>query len=144
LLPGLDVSDEDISEVMARLPLDGENPFRLDHFTQRRAQLHENRAMTSSEVEQTIRRFDDGTAAGAATAGHHATLFKLYRGALAWYDLSLERGGDRASLQVSRGLTFQRLHDGAAAVAAFAEAAAGLPGDKEVRQFQSVLAPASL
>jgi len=144
LLPGLDVSDQDISEVMAQLPLDGENPFRLDHFTQRRAQLHENRAMTSSEIEQTIRSFDDGTAAGAAIAGHHATLFKLYRGALAWYDLSLERGGDRASLQVSRGLTFQRLHDSAAAVAAFAEAALELPGDREVRQFQSVLAPASL
>ncbi len=144
LIAGFDATNSEISEVMAALPLEGEDPFRLDHFTDRRAQLHENRGMTVSEIEQTIRRFDDGTAEGAAIAGHHATLFKLHRGALAWYDLALERGGERGSLQVSRGLTLQRLHDYENSLAALSEAASIFPEDKEIAQFVHVLGPESL
>ena len=144
LLDGLNASEEDISRVLSQLPLEGENVFRLDHFVERRAQLHENRGMTQAEIDQTIRSFDDGTAKGAAIAGHHATLFKLHRGALAWYDLSLSRGGDRGSLQVSRALTFRRLHDLAQARLALSEAAALLPDDVEVTHFRGVLAASDL
>ena len=139
LIPGLEVTPERLEQVLAALPLEGEDPYRLDHFTERRAQLHDNRAMSQAEVEQTIRSFDDGTPAGAALAGHHATLFKLHRGALAWYDLALSRGGERPALQVSRGLTLKRLHDLEGARMALDEAVAGLPGDVEVAATRRVL-----
>jgi hypothetical protein len=144
LIDGLQASDEDISAVMSLLPLQGDDPFRLDHFTERRAQLHENRGMTPSEIETTIRSFDDGSPEGAARAGHHATLFNLHRGALAWYDLALTRGGHRSALQVSRGLTFQRLHDVEQAINAFTEAAVSVPDDPEIQQFLFALSGSDL
>ena len=128
-----------LDELLASTPLEGSDSFRLDHFTERRAQLHENRAMTTEEITATIRSFDDGTPEGAAIAGHHATLFNLPKGALAWYDLALERGGSVGALQVSRGLTLQRLHDVHGARDALDIAQAHLPNDIEVRQFRAVL-----
>jgi len=139
LVPRLSKTDKRMPEVFRSIPLEGTDALRLDHFTERRAQLHENRAMTSAEITATIRSFDDGTPQGAAVAGHHATLFNLPRGALAWYDLALERGGSVGPIQVSRGLTLQRLHDMNGARAALDIAVANLPEDVEIRQFRAVL-----
>jgi hypothetical protein len=139
LVPRLGVSSGQMDQLLASIPIKGRNVLRLDHFTERRAQLHENRAMTPEEVTATIRSFDDGTPEGAAIAGHHATLFNLPKGALAWYDLALERGADVGSIQVSRGLTLQRLHDVRGARAALDIAQTHLPNDIEVRQFRAVL-----
>ena len=104
LIPGVALDD-----IPARMPLAGVDPYRLDHFTERRAQLEANRGMSQAEIERVIRSFDDGTPLGAARAGHHATLFGLYRGALAWYALSMKRGGPRPVLELNRGLLLQRL-----------------------------------
>jgi len=139
LIPGLSGKAEAFSKIKAAVPLAGADPFRLDHFTERRAQLHENRAMTEEEITTTIRRFDDGSAEGAALAGHHATLFKLHKGALAWYALAAERGGPAGELAVSRALTLQRLHDIQGARESLRSAAQLLPDDVEVRQFLDVL-----
>ena len=95
--------------------------------------------MTEEEITTTIRRFDDGSAEGAALAGHHATLFKLHKGALAWYALAVERGGPAGQLAVSRALTLQRLHDMDGARESLRVAAQLLPDDVEVRQFLDVL-----
>ena len=139
LIPGLSGKAEAFAKIKAATPLAGVDPFRLDHFTERRAQLHENRAMTEEEITTTIRRFDDGSAEGAALAGHHATLFKLHKGALAWYALAVERGGPAGQLAVSRALTLQRLHDMDGARESLRVAAQLLPDDVEVRQFLDVL-----
>ena len=139
LLPGLSGKAEAFSKIKAAVPLVGPDPFRLDHFTERRAQLHENRAMTEEEITTTIRGFDDGSAEGAALAGHHATLFKLHKGALAWYALAVERGGPAGQLAVSRALTLQRLHDIQGARESLRSAAQLLPDDVEIRQFLDVL-----
>jgi lysophospholipase L1-like esterase len=134
LIPGLTVTD-----LPAPLSLAGEDPFRLDHFTERRAQLEANRGMSQDEVEQTIRDFDDGTALGATLAGHHATLFGLYSGALAWYDLALSREGPAPVLHLNRGLILQRLHKIDAARGALERAVEGLPEDLDIQQFRRVL-----
>jgi hypothetical protein len=134
LIPGLTVNDLPTTWSLA-----GEDPFRLDHFTERRAQLEANRGMSEEEVERTIRAFDDGTALGATLAGHHATLFGLYPGALAWYDLALSREGPAPVLHLNRGLILQRLHKIELAREALKLAAEGLPTDLDVRQFQRVL-----
>jgi lysophospholipase L1-like esterase len=139
LLDGLSGDVERLSAVMAMNPLVGGDPLRLDHFTSRRAQLQENRGMTEAEVETTIRAHDDGTPQGAAIAGHQAVLFGLYRGALAWYDLAMTRGGDPTALSVSRALTLQHLHDIQNARGALDSALRGAPGDTEIRQFRAVL-----
>ena len=139
LLPGLEGKAAEFRRLLAETPLAGADGFRLDHFTERRAQLHENRAMTEEEVIRTIRAFDDGTALGAATAGHHATLFKLHEGALAWYELAEARGGPVGSLALSRALTLQRLHDLEGARGALRVARDALPGDVEVEQFLRTL-----
>ena len=139
LLPGLSGKAEAFERLKSSVPLAGGDPFRLDHFTERRAQLHENRAMTQEEITTTIRRFDDGSAEGAALAGHHATLFKLHDGALAWYALAAERGGPEGSLAVSRALTLQRLHDINGARAALKVAEKALPDDVEIRHFRRAL-----
>jgi lysophospholipase L1-like esterase len=134
LIPGLTVTDLPVP-----LSLAGEDPFRLDHFTERRAQLEANRGMSQDEVEQTIRDFDDGTALGATLAGHHATLFGLYSGALAWYDLALSREGPAPVLHLNRGLILQRLHKIDAARGALERAVEGLPEDLDIQQFRRVL-----
>ena len=139
LLPGLRGKADAFARLKSAIPLKGSDPYRLDHFTDRRAQLHENRAMTEQEITTTIRRFDDGSAEGAALAGHHATLFKLHEGALAWYALAEQRGGAAAPLAVSRGITLQRLHDMDGARQALRMAAEALPDDVEIRQFLDVL-----
>ena len=134
LIPGLAVSD-----LPSAYPLAGTDRFRLDQFTERRAQLEANRGMSQDEINSTIRAFDDGSALGATLAGHHATLFGLYSGALAWYDLALERGGPEAVLQLNRGLILQRLHKLNAARRALDVAAKGMPEDTAVKQFRAVL-----
>jgi lysophospholipase L1-like esterase len=139
LLPGLSGKSEAFAKLKASIPLQGEDPFRLDHFTERRAQLQENRAMTDEEITTAIRRFDDGTAQGAALAGHHATLFKLHKGALAWYALAEERGGPNTGIAVSRALTLQRLHDIEGARRALRFAAETDPEDVEVQQLLRAL-----
>lgn len=139
LLPGLSVSVEELDALYREIPLKGVSVFRLDHFTDRRAQLHENRAMSQPEIDAAIRSFDDGSAEGAALAGHHAALFDLHRGALAWYDLALERGGEKADLELSRGLILQRLHDLDGARRALDMAVSGLPDDVGAVQFRAVL-----
>ena len=114
-----------------------DDPFRLDHFTERRAQLHENRTMTEEEITTTIRRFDDGSAEGAALAGHHATLFKLHR--VHW-------PGMRSPWSVVSRRTTRRescadastMHDMDGARESLGVAAA-LPDDVEVRWFLDVL-----
>ena len=95
--------------------------------------------MTEAEIQTTIRSLDDGTPEGAATAGHQAVLFGLYRGALAWYDLALSRGGDRSALFVSRGLTLQHLHDIQGARTALDIAQQDAPDDIDIQQFRAVL-----
>jgi tetratricopeptide (TPR) repeat protein len=134
LIPGLTVRD-----LPPPMALAGADPFRLDHFTERRAQLEANRGMSQEEIEQTIRAFDDGTALGATMAGHHAGLFGLYAGALAWYDLAIGRDGPVASLELNRGLVLQRLHKIEQAREALGRAEQGLPGDVDVRQIRQVL-----
>jgi lysophospholipase L1-like esterase len=139
LVPRLGESAVNMDQILESIPLEGVEVLRLDHFTERRAQLHENRAMTQEEITATIRSFDDGTPEGAAIAGHHATLFNLPKGALAWYDLALERGGSVGPIQVSRGLTLQRLHDVQGARTALDAALARLSNDVEVQHFRAVL-----
>ncbi len=139
LIEGLSQDVEVLNAVTRTIPLAGTNPFRLDHFTGRRSQLEDNRGMTEIEIETTIRSFDDGTPQGAAIAGHQAVLFGLYRGALAWYDLALSRGGDRSALFVSRGLTLQHLHDIQSARTALDLAQQDEPDDTDIQQFRAVL-----
>ena len=136
LIPGVTVDD-----LPPRLPLAGTDPFRLDQFTDRRAQLEANRGMSQAEIDRVIRAFDDGTALGAAYAGHHATLFGLYRGALAWYDLAIQRDGPLPVLELNRGLILQRLHDVSGARRALDVAVSAMPNDVSVRQFRMVLGP---
>lgn len=128
-----------VERSIATTPLAGTDPTRLDHYTVRRAQLHENRAMNAAEIDAAIRAFDDGTAEGAAAAGHQAVLFRLYQGALAWYDLAESRGGSSAGLWVSRGLVQQHLHDIQSARRALDAALQLEPNDTEIRQFRAVL-----
>jgi len=139
LIDGLSPSEIELDAMFNATPLAGENPYRLDHFTERRAQLHDNRAMSDDEIAQTIRAFDDGSAEGAAQAGHHAVLFELHRGALAWYDLSIRRGGDLGALQLSRGLTLQRLNQLNQAREALSEAVSIMGGDVDATQAAMVL-----
>ena len=124
------------------VPIDQGDPLRLDHFIERRAQLHTNRGMTDEEVGAAVWAFDDSTPQGAARAGHHAYLFHRYDAALLWYDLALKRGGERGPLQVSRGLVHQNLHDIQAARAALDEARLLLPDDPVVAQHRLVLGDA--
>jgi hypothetical protein len=128
-----------LDEVLKSLPLEGADPMRLDHYAVRRAQLEENRAMSESEINAAIRSQDDGTPAGAATAGHQAVLFGLYRGALAWYDLAESRGEESAGLWLSKGLVLQHLHDISGAREAIDQAAILAPADPEIHQFRAVL-----
>ena len=95
--------------------------------------------MSAAEVTAAIRSADDGTAIGAATAGHQAVLFDLHKGALAWYDLAESRGGASAGLWTSRGLVLQHLHDMVGARRALDEAQRIDPADVEIRQFRDVL-----
>lgn len=125
--------------LMTQVPLKGKDIFRLDHFTERRAQLHENRAMTDAEVLRVIRSFDDGTAAGAARSGHHAMLFHRPKAALTWYGRAVERGGALGALHLSRGLVLTTLGDIAGAQEAFRRATVLLPNDTETRQHLTVL-----
>jgi hypothetical protein len=125
--------------LMTQVPLKGKDIFRLDHFTERRAQLHENRAMTDAEVLRVIRSFDDGTAAGAALSGHHAMLFHRPKAALTWYERAVERGGAVGALDLSRGLVLTTLGDIAGAQEAFRQATVLLPNDTEARQHLTVL-----
>ena len=135
----LNGSSASFNDILQSTPLRGTDPMRLDHYTQRRAQLQENRAMTEAEITEAIRSTDDGTAAGAAMAGHQAMLFGLYRGALAWYDLAESRGGESAGLWTSRGLVLQHLHDMEGARSALDKARKLAPADVEIRQFRDVL-----
>ena len=128
-----------VEQAIATTPLEGVDPTRLDHYTVRRAQLHENRAMSAAEIDAAIRAMDDGTVEGAAAAGHQAVLFRLYQGALAWYDLAESRGGPTAGLWVSRGLARQHLHDMEGARQALDAAVELAPNDAEIRQFRAVL-----
>jgi hypothetical protein len=66
-------------------------------------------------------------------------LFRLYQGALAWYDLAESRGGPSAGLWVSRGLVQQHLHDIQSARRALDAALQLEPNDMEIRQFRAVL-----
>jgi len=134
LIPGLSVDD-----LPDRLPLAGVDQYRLDQFTERRAQLEANRAMSQQEVDRTIRTFDDGSPLGATLAGHHAALFGLHGGALAWYDLAISRGGPTPALELNRGLILQRMHDVSGARSALDKALAAMPDDVAIRQFRSVL-----
>ena len=128
-----------LDDVLKSLPLEGGDPMRLDHYAVRRAQLEENRAMSESEINTAIRSQDDGTPIGAATAGHQAVLFGLYRGALAWYDLAESRGEESAGLWLSKGLVLQHLHDINGAREAIDNAAVMAPDDLEIHQFRAVL-----
>lgn len=128
-----------LDDVLRSLPLDGADPMRLDHYSVRRAQLEENRAMSEAEINSAIRSQDDGTPVGAATAGHQAVLFGLYRGAMAWYDLAESRGEESAGLWLSKGLVLQHLHDIDGAREAMDNAAFLAPDDVEVHQFRAVL-----
>ncbi len=130
---------EKLRRIQTEVPLTGADVFRLDHFTDRRAQLHENRAMTESEMLRVIREFDDGTAEGAARAGHHAVLFHRPKAALGWYEHSLERGGSQGALSLSRGLVLTTLGDIVGARQALDLAVAALPADVEIRQHRQVL-----
>jgi hypothetical protein len=132
-----------VKAAVSNVPLAGVEAFRLDHFTERRAQLHENRAMTTTEVGRAIREFDDGTAEGAALAGHHAVLFHRPRAALTWYAQAGERGGPTGPLMLSRGLVFTTLGDVLAARAALDAAGQHLPEDVELRQHRQVLGSGS-
>jgi len=135
----LPVSGESLGPVLTSMPITGFDRQRLDHFTERRAQLKENRGMSEAEIEAAIRSKDDGTPTGAAVAGHHASLFGLHRGALAWYDLAVSRGEMTAGIAVSRGLTMLHLHDIAGARQALDQALMLEPSDLEIRQHRAVL-----
>jgi lysophospholipase L1-like esterase len=138
-LPGTRAEQLAALERVTSQPLEAAGHLRLDHFVERRAQLHDNRGMTQAEITRAITGFDDGSAVGAARAGHHAVLFGLYPAALQWYDLALKRGGARGPLQLSRGLVLQHTHDLEAARAALDEAVSLMPGDSSVWQHRAVL-----
>ena len=141
-LPGSRAEQHDALKRVFAEPMQATDGYRLDLFVERRAQLHENRGMTDDEIRSAVWRFDDGSALGAARAGHHAVLFHQYQAAMKWYDLALKRGAPRAALQVNRGLVFQHLHDLASARAALDEAVALLPEDVLVAQHRTVLGDA--
>ena len=138
-LPGTREEQSHALERILRGPAASEEGLRLDFFMERRAQLHENRGMTDEEIQAAVWGFDDGSAPGAARAGHHAVLFQQYRAAMKWYELALKRGGDRGPILVSQGLVHQHLHDLEAARAALDEAAVLLPEDRLVWQHRAVL-----
>jgi tetratricopeptide (TPR) repeat protein len=138
-LPGTREEQSHALERILRGPAAAEDGLRLDFFMERRAQLHENRGMTDAEIRDAVWSFDDGSAPGAARAGHHAVLFHQYRAAMKWYEIALKRGGDTGPLKVSQGLVHQHLHDLDAARAALDEAVALLPEDRLVWQHRAVL-----